>query len=193
MKMNYFFQKIGLTMALAVMTVLVQSQAADMASASGTLAEIAVMAVQAKANLAGAASAGDVGAIAEATKRADAVDAAMADAQEAFSAKENAQEQSASDAADDALSAAHKKADDALNGAVPEVTPKNAKEVWKESKKNTGGGPRDAYNPPNFYGVPWQSATMQSTYAAMFNNVYNAGGGSSVNSNDFGDSEVTPI
>ena len=193
MKTNYFFQKTGLIAAIVVATTLVQVQAADMASASGTLADIAVMAVQAKASLASAANDGDVGAIAEATKRADAVDAAMADAQEAFSAKENAQDQASADAADEALDAAHQKADDALNGAVPEAAPKSAKHVWKESKTNTGGGPQDAYNAPNIYNVPWQSATMQSTYSAMFNNVFGSSGGSSVNSTSFGDNDATPI
>lgn len=193
MKTNYFFQKISLIAAMVVATTLIQVQAVDMASASGTLADIAVMAVQAKANLAGAANDGDVGAIADATKRADAIDAAMADAQEAFSAKENAQDQASADAADEALDAAHQKADDALNGAVPEAAPKSAQDVWKESTTNTGGGPQDAYNSPNIYNVPWHSAAMQSAYSSMFNNVFVSGGGSSANSTSFGDNDATPI
>ena len=190
MKTNHFLKKISLVAFSAAMVA--QVQAADLAAASGTLADIAVMNVQAKANLATAASSGDVGAIAEATKRSDAVDAAMADAQKAYASKENAQDQAAEDAADQALDAARDKADSALNGPVPEATQKSTKEVWKESKTNSGGGPQDAYDAPNIYDIPWQSAGMPSTYSSLFTSVFSSGGGSTANSNNFGDNDATP-
>ena len=192
MKTNHFFKKISLVASIVTLSALVQAQAVGMAAASGTLADIAVMAVQAKANLAGAASAGDIGAIAEATKRADAVDAAMADAMKAFSAKENAQDQAAEDAADEALATAREKADNALNGPVPDATPQSKHDQWKESQTNTGGGPGDAYDPPNIYDVPWQTAGLRSTYSSLFTSVLNAGGGTTANSNNFGDGDATP-
>jgi hypothetical protein len=68
MKKHFSIKKAGLIAALVAVTALVQ--AADMAAASGILANVSVMAVQAKADLADAASSGDVAAIAEATKRA---------------------------------------------------------------------------------------------------------------------------
>jgi len=190
MKTNHFLKKISLVAFSAAMVA--QVQAADLAAASGTLADIAVMNVQAKANLATAANAGDVGAIAEAAKRSDAVDAAMADAQKAYASKESAQDQAAEDAADQALDAAREKADSALNGPVPEATQKSAKAVFKESKTNTGGGPQDAYDAPNIYDIPWQSAGLRSTYSSLFTSVFSAGGGTTANSNNFGDNDATP-
>jgi hypothetical protein len=139
-----------------------------MAAASGILANVSVMAVQAKADLADAASSGDVAAIAEATKRADAVDAAVADAQAAYAAMEHAlagDDADAAASASDDLEAAQQRASDALNGgAIPDAVQKSAQDVWKESKTNTGGGPGQ----PNVYDVPWQTQGMRSLYTSLF-------------------------
>ncbi len=190
MKKHHFLKKTGLVAMVVAMASLVQVQAVvDMAAATGTLADIAVMAVQAKANLAVAANNGDIDEIADATKRADAIDAAMSEAQKAFAAMESAVAQNDEAAAAEALGNLNdswKKANDALNGAVPEATPKSLKEQWKESTTNTGGGPGQAYDPPNIYDVPWQSAGLRAVYAAQFGNFFIAGGSS------FGDSDATP-
>ncbi len=195
MKKHQLYRKLGLGAILATVVSICQVHAADLATASGTLAEVSVLAVQAKADLASAAISGDVNAIADAVKRADAVDAAVADAQAAYSALERALASGDLDAAAAAaedLAAAKQKADDALNGAVPEPTPKSAKEVWKEGQTNTGGGPGRAYDPPNIYDVPWQTAGLRSMYSSMFSTVFTASGGSSANSNSYGDSDATP-
>ena len=190
MKKHHFLKKTGLVAMVVAMASLVQVQAVvDMAAATGTLADISVMAVQAKANLAAAANNGDIDEIADATKRADAIDAAVTEAQKAFTVTENAVAQNDEAAAAEALASLNsswKKANDALNGAVPEATPKGAHDKWKESQTNTGGGPGKAYDPPNIYDVPWQSDGMRAVYAAEFGNFFIAGG------NSFGDSDATP-
>lgn len=188
---RHFLKKTSLVAVLAAMTALVQAQAMDMAAASGTLAEIAVMAVQAKADLAVAAIGGNVDEIADATKRADAVDAAMEEAQQAYVAKGAAANEADDAASTESIEAARQKADDALNGAVPESAPENSHDVWKESQKNTGGGPGRAYDPPNIYDVPWQSQGLRSLYSSMFS-VGNSANGSSGSGNSFGDSDATP-
>lgn len=189
MKRHHFLKKTSLVAVLAVMTALSQAQAADMAAASGMLAEISVMAVQAQANLAAAASVGDLNAIADAAGRADAVDAAMKEAQQAYAALENAADEAAATAASASLNAAHQKATDALNGVVVD---KSSQEEWKDSTTNTGGGPGDAYDTPNIYEVPWQSDGLKSVSTAMFNSVNSSSGGSSANSNSYGDGDATP-
>ena len=179
MKKHLSIRKTGLVVALAVMATLTQVRAADMAGASGVLAEVSVMAVQAKAGLAGAANSGDVKAISDAVNRADAVDAAVADARSAYAAMERAAaggDEDAAAAAADALEAARQAASDALNGIVPEAVQKTAKEVWKESTTNTGGGPGNAYDPPNIYDVPWQTQGMRSLYTSLFGNFWSASG-----------------
>ena len=179
MKQYISIRKTGLVVALAVVATLVQVHAADMAGASGVLAEVSVMAVQAKAGLASAANSGDVNAISDAANRADAVDAAVGEAQSAYAAMERAaaggDEDAAAAAADD-LDAARQKAADALKGAIPEVVPKSAKEEWKESTTNTGGGPGSAYDPPNIYDTPWQTQGLRSLYTSLFGNFWSASG-----------------
>lgn len=149
----------------------------DPAAAAGNLAEIGSISVQAKANLSEAANDGNVDGIAEAGKRSDAVDAAMAQAQEAFSAMEralaNGDEDTAKSAADDLMSSLEKAAD-ALNGVIPEEVV-NAVKEWKESKKNTGGGAGRPYDPPNMYDVPWNSATMRNFYQNQFSTAWSSG------------------
>ncbi len=183
MKKQQFIKKVTLISIVTIMTTLLQAQAVNMAEASGTLAGIAVMAVQAKANLANAASSGDIDAIADAIKRADAVDSAMASAQEAYSKMERASagnDEDAATAAADDLEVARQNAFDALNGEVPEPTPQSKHDQWKEGQKNTGGGPGRAYDPPNIYDVPWQTEGLRGFYQGLFGNFWGAsshGGG----------------
>lgn len=196
MKKHHFLKKTGLVAMVVAMASLVQVQAVvDMAAATGTLADIAVMAVQAKANLAAAANDGNIDEISDATKRADAIDAAASEAQKALAATESAVAQNDEAAAAESLSSLNdswKKANDALNGAVPEATPQSVHDQWKESTTNTGSGPGQANDPTNIYDVPWQSAGMRAVYAAEFGNVYVSGGGSFANSTSFGDGDATP-
>lgn len=164
---------------------------ADLAAASGTLADVAVMAVQAMANLASAASGGDVDAITEAAKRAAAVDAAMAEAQEAYSALERAvagNDQDAAAAMNDDLDAAHQKALDALNGVIPEPTPQSEHAKWVEGQKNTGGGPGRSYDPPNIYDRPWDTQGLRNFYQGLFGAFWESQG----NRGRFGDRDATP-
>jgi hypothetical protein len=189
---KHFLKKTVLVALLAIGTTLSQVRAADMVAAAGILANIESMVVQAKANLALAASSGDVAAISEASKRADAVDAASAEANQMFAALEGAADDSQAAKAMAGLEAAQTKADQALNGAVPEPTPKSKKEAWKESTSNTGGSPDGGFNPPNIYDVPWQSAGMRNVSAGMFSSVYGSTGGSSSSSKGFGDGDATP-
>lgn len=168
---------IGSSCALAGLMVSTSMAAVDPAAAAGNLAEIGSISVSAKANLSEAASGGDVDAIAEAGKRSDAVDAAMAQAQEAYSEMEralaNGDEDTAKSAADDLMSSLEKAAD-ALNGVIPEEVV-NAVKEWKESKKNTGGGPGRPYDPPNMYDVPWNSQVMRNFYQNQFGNAWQSG------------------
>ena len=193
MKNISFLKQARFSAIVVAMTAFTQVQAVDMAAARGILAEVGVMAVQAKANLAAAASSGDINAISDAAKRADAVDAAMAEAQEAFTAAERStaggdEDAAAANVSD--LEAARQKAEDALNGAVPEPTPMSAQQQWKESQKNTGGGPGRAFDPPNMEDVPWQSQGLRAFYQNLFGSFWNAsgfGGG-----RGFGDRDATP-
>ncbi len=121
---KYHFNKIGLAVCVAGLFSSVQVGAIDLAAASGLLADVAVISAQSSSALAAAANSGDVEAIVEAQNRADAVDSAMAEAQEAYAAMERAvaggDEDAAAAAAED-LTAAQQKAGDALNGVFPEV------------------------------------------------------------------------
>ncbi|MDF7826054.1 hypothetical protein P4B35_18635 [Pontiellaceae bacterium B12227] len=168
---------IGSTCTIAGLMVSTSMAAVDPATAAGNLAEIGSISVQAKANLSEAANGGNVDDIAEAGKRSDAVDAAMAQAQEAFSEMEralaNGDEDTAKSAADD-LMASLEKAADALNGVIPEEVV-NAVKEWKESKKNTGGGAGRPYDPPNMYDVPWNSRLMRNFYQNHFGNNWSSG------------------
>ncbi|MCF7817586.1 MAG: hypothetical protein K9M54_06870 [Kiritimatiellales bacterium] len=189
MKKNQF----NITILSVVAVVLMASVPvrADLATASGTLAEVATLTVQAKANLASAANSGDVNAIADAAKRADAVDAAMAEAQDAFSALERAvagNDQDAAAAASDDLDAARQKAFDALFGAVPEASPQSEHAKWVEGQKNTGGGPGRAYDPPNIYDRPWDTQGLRSFYQGLFGTIWESQG----NRGGFNDRDATP-
>jgi hypothetical protein len=184
--MNKVSKNIMSLICLSGLTVM-SSSAVDQAVAAGQLAEISSISVVSKANLSSAALGGNVDAIAEASKRSDAVDASMAQASEAYAAIEvavrNGDEDAAQSAAD-VLSAALGKAKDALNGAIPEQVA-NVVKQWKESKKNTGGGPGRPFDPPDMYNIPWNSATMQNFYQSQFGNFWAAG-------TDPSDNEATP-
>lgn len=185
MKKKLQAKKAGWLVAVIAVMAVIQVQAADMAAASGLLAEVDAMAVQAKTELANAAGAGDMAAIAEAAKRAAGVDAANAEAQSAYTALEKAVQDgddAAASAAEEALSAAHQKAQDALNGnAAPATsTPENPSyDQWKTSKTNMGGGPGlgfPGYPLPNIYDVPWQTDGLRTSYASLFGGFWSASG-----------------
>mgnify|MGYP001826157345 CR=1 FL=1 len=97
--------KLILGTTIVVSMAAVSSHGVDQAMAAADLAEISAISVQAMANLSEAALSGDVEAIAEMNKRADAIDAAIAAAQESFAALEKASaagdEEAARKAADD--------------------------------------------------------------------------------------------
>jgi len=185
------YRNTGLFICVAALIASMQICVADMAEASASLAGVSVISTQANMELAKAALSGDINMLSDAQKRVNAVDSAIREAQEAYAAMEsavaNGDAATAADAGDD-LEAACQKADDALNGAVPEPSPQSVKEQWKESTINTGGGPGQAYDPPNIYQVPWQSAGIQSLYSSLFISVFSAGGGTFSNS----DTQATP-
>jgi len=176
--------------AVCALTLLIPfvANAANQASAAGDLADIAAISVQAKANLADSALGGNIDEIVEAGKRSDAVDAAMAQAQNAFAAMERALSSGDEDAAQsaaDELTASKQKAMDALNGVIPASLAKDAVEEWKASKTNTGSGPGRPYDPPNIYDVPWQTVGMRNFYTSQFGNFWSSGRGN-------GDKDATP-
>jgi hypothetical protein len=174
---KHHFNATSLIVLAATLSVFTASYAADLADASGALSDIASMSVQSKATLAEAALSGDVDAIAEAVKRSDAVDAAMGEGMQAYSEAERANAANDADAADSAiedLEAARTKAQDALNGVVTEPTAQSIHDLWKKSQENAGGGPRRAYDPPNIYDVPWQTAGLRQLYQDLFGNVWGA-------------------
>ncbi|VGO15500.1 hypothetical protein PDESU_04083 [Pontiella desulfatans] len=177
--------KIGVV-GLTALVLASQASAVDQAAAAGTLAQISVVAVQAKANLVDAAGSGDIAAIEEAQKRADAVDAAASEAREAYSVLEqakNAGDEDAAAAAEDDMNKAAQKAQDALNGVIPEDT---AKEVaaWKESKTNTGGGPGNPYV-PNPRRILWGTTLSQDIMESQWDTIFASGRG-------IGDRDATP-
>jgi hypothetical protein len=184
------FVKFGFVAVLASVIALSQAKAANIAGASGMLADIAAIVVQAKQNLAIAASSGNVDEIADASTRADAADAAMAEGMESFAALERADAGGDEDAAQSAfedIGKALQKATEALSGAIPQEVVKSDREKWKESQTNTGGGPRGAYDPPNIYNNPWETQNLQAFYQSIFNTVWSSssfGAGSGVSDRD---------
>ena len=168
---------VGSSCAVVGLMVYSSVAAVDPAAAAGKLAEIGSISVQAKANLSEAANGGNVDSIAEAGKRSDAVDAAMAQAQDAFSEMEralaNGDEDTAKSAAD-TLMVSLETAANAFNGVIPEEVVNVVRE-WKESKKGTGDGPGRPYDPPNIYDVPWNSHVMRNFYQDHFGNAWSSG------------------
>jgi hypothetical protein len=172
---NNQLNKMGLLVCAVVFSITASVQAADLAKASGTVAGVAVKVAEANTQLAEAASGGDLAAIAEAQKRANGVDAAMSDAVEAYTALEGGDE-SASEALNEAL----QQATDALNGVISEESKQSKHAKWKKGQENTGGGPGHAYDPPNIYDVPWETAGLRSFYQGLFGNLWGSssfGGG----------------
>lgn len=183
---KYLKFNIGLV-GMAALMMVGTSYAADRAAAAADLAEISVISVQSKGNLAGDALGGDIDAIAESGKRSDAVDAAVAEGQQAHSAIERAVSGGDVDAADSAaedLKAALQKAKDALDGVIPETKGDKHAE-WKDSQTNTGSGPGRAYDPPNIYNRPWETQGMQNFYQGLWGSVWASGRGT-------GDRDATP-
>lgn len=177
-------------------TVVVTTQialAADLAEAAGDMAEISTLSVQAKKNLVDDALGGNIDAIAESTKRSDAVDAAVAQGQEAQSEIVKAVQGGDNDAADSAaddLKSAVQKARDALDGVIPEPSATSKHAAWKKSQENTGGGPGRAYDPPNIYNDPSMSQGLQSFYQGLFGNFW--GSSAFGDSRGFGERDATP-
>ena len=181
----------GIIVSMATLMLAIQANAVDQAAAAANLAEIATISVQSKANLASASLGGDIEAIAEAGKRSDAVDAAMAQGQEAHAAMERAVANGDEDAAQSAmedLQASKEKANDALGGVIPDALAQSVHNQWKEGQTNTGGGPGKAYDAPNIYDVPWQTQGMRTFYQGLWGNLWASGrtGGG------FGDKDATP-
>ena len=184
MKMKLQKRKTGWAVALIIAMAVVQVQAADLAAASGTLAEVESMAVQVKAQLANAAGSGDMSAVAEAASRAAAVDTASGAAQEAYAAMEKALQdgdEDAANAAQEQLNLARQAAEAALNGnttapAVASASSDNpAYDEWKADKTNTGSSHFGLVT-PNIYRVPWHTEGMQSLYSSLFDGFWTANG-----------------
>jgi hypothetical protein len=176
----------------ATLVIGLQAHAVDQAAAAADLAEIAMISVQSKANLAGDALGGNIDAVAESGKRSDAVDAAMSQGQESHSAMERAVAGGDDDAAQSAvedLKASKQKALDALNGVIPEsLAAKSVHDKWKESKKNSGGGPGNGYDAPNIYEKAWQTQGMRATYQGLWGSLISSG----VTTGSAGDRDATP-
>lgn len=173
--MTKFTAKLLTASAVGALCVL-ETLAVDPAAAAGDLAEIANISVQAKGALSEAALSQDVDAITEAGKRSDAVDAAMAQAQEAYLVMERAIENGDEDAAESAaedLKACLEKAIDAYNGVIPAAVAE-AVEQWKNDRKNSGTKGRP-YDPVNVYERAWDSERMKDFYQNHFANCWESG------------------
>jgi hypothetical protein len=195
MKKQYL-KYMGLLTCVATLLIAGQALAADLAAASGVLADVAVISTQASADLAVATGRG-VDAITEAQKRAAGVDAAMGDAQDAYTAMERAVaggDEDAATAAKEDLDAAHQAAQDALGGAAPDAVPQSKHDQWKESQTNTGGGPAKAYDPPNIYDIPSQTQGLRQFYQSLFGHFWSSssfGSGNEYHEHDDGDATDT--
>ncbi len=190
MKKNLFL-KSGVLALLCATVFVGQSKAAGLEEAAGVMAEVESMSVSAKANLADAALGGDTEAIAEAKKRSDAIDAAVADAREAFAKLEVNTKSGDADAAEtseDDLAAALVQVKDALMGAIPESM--TAQVDKNKSKKHAGGKPGKPNDPPNINEVPWKSQGIKAYYQGLFGEFWNASAFG--HASGFGDRDATP-
>ncbi len=187
---NNQYRTISLMACVAVLLVGAQVSVANLAAASGLLADVAVMASQSSSALAAAANSGDVDAIVEAQARVDAVDAAMTEAQEAYSAMEQASnagdEDAAASAADD-LAAAKQKASDALSGIIPETNSQSDAQ-GSQDQADTGGPVREG-EAPNVFDQPWETDGVRNAKQALFGTFWNA---SSQGGASFGERDATP-
>jgi len=165
---KYQYSKIGLIACVAALFVTMQAHAVNLASASGVLADVAVTSTQASSALAAAASTGDVAAIADAQKRANDVDSAMAEAQEAYAEMERATaagDKDAAAAAEESLADAQQKAGDALNG---ELVQQEEEGETSDAKRGGSGN----VGVPNIYDVPWQSDGLRRLSQSLFDTAW---------------------
>jgi len=204
---KYPLHKLSMVILAACMVTCAQVRAADLAGASGAFAEIAALSGQAAVNLAMAALRGDVVLIAEAAKRADAVDAALVEAVDAYATLEGAAPNDDAGLPAEALVAAQQKAYDALYGTLPDKVAESFRARRGEGRGGArggegrggragrGGGSREAYDPPNLEGVPWKSEGLRSFYQDLFGDFWNAsafGSGGGFGSGGLGDHDATP-
>lgn len=183
-----FIVTTGAVCVAALLTVS-NAVAVDQAAATGALAEISVASVVAKANLANAAGSGDVAALAEAKKRSDAVDAAVAQGQEAYSEMERALESGDTDAADsaaEALGSALSTANNALAGNFSNEAPVPA----SRQAPKLAGGPGEPGDAPNIYANPSATAAEAGVAQAVFGNFWNTSAFGT--RTGLGDREATP-
>ena len=182
MKKQSFMKKVALGFVSVVVLASIVYAAVDMPVASGLVSDVSVMAVQAKADLAQAASSGDIQAITLATKISATIDKALANAQEAYAAIEkavaNGNEKAAAKAAEK-LAKAVEVAKAAVNGDLPKLA------ETQGNDQSVGAG---AYDVPNIYEKPWDSAGLRSVYSSLFNEVLAASGGSM----EFIEGDATP-
>jgi len=145
-----------------------QSFAVDVAESTSVMADLECLVVQAKAALANASLTG-VDATAEAGARAAAIDEAVKAGREALAAMTQAiadGDETAAQAAEDALAAALSQARDALAGVLPE---KMAAKGEAEAEPEEAGEEL-----PNIYDVPWKSEGIRAYYQSLFGSFHDA-------------------
>lgn len=187
---KYHFNNMGLAVVAMVLVFTAQVSFSDLASASGLLADVAVMATQSSSALAAAANSGDVEAIAEAQKQVNAVDSAMAEAQEAYASMEReiaAGNIDAAASAEEDLVAAQQKASDALGGVFPQEGSQAG--ATGDQNQADAGGPGREDDPPNIYDTPWESDGLRSAKQGMFGVAWSA---SSQGGSSYGERDATP-
>jgi hypothetical protein len=170
-------KKMGWVACAALLAACIQVRA-DMAAASGMLAEIAAAATQANAAWAAAANSGDTDALEAAQAVVGAVQAASEEALKAYAALEasGGSNDAAMEAIEDALSSA--------KGALGEEKQGDAGEA------DPAGEGDDEDKLPNPYDVPWQSDGLRELYEELFNIVQSA---SAQGGAEFPDRDATNI
>jgi hypothetical protein len=143
--------------------------AADLSDGSAVVADLSVMAVDAKAAVAEAATTGDLIAISKAQAKADAIDAALAIANEQYAEMERAIAAGDQAAADEAFAAIEAARDEAVNPATPQQQP-----VVAGKRAATGGSGSSV---PNIY-ERLSATTAEAAIAQTEFAVATAGGGS---------------
>ena len=137
------------------------SFAANIAEATGVMADLESLVVQAKATLA-KASLESTDAMADPLAQSAEVDKAVEAGREALAAMEQAVadgDAEAADAAEADLAKALEQARNALLGIFPEVAAVAA---------DTGDEEEKSYAPPNIYDVPWESQGIRAYYESLF-------------------------
>lgn len=187
---KYPLVTIGLASFLATFIISTQAFAVDPAIAVANLAKLATISAESKGNLSEAALSGDVDAIADASKRSDAIDAALAEGQEAYSVMERALvsgDQNAADAAAADLFAAVDKAMNALNGVIPDSVATGGEQ--KKAAPNRGG-PGRPFDAPNYYENISDTAVQRGILQEVFGGFWASS--SFGTRQGYGDSEATP-